>query len=421
VIDLDAARAVLRTNDLGGYTVPTRTLYPFQWNWDSAIIALGWHCFDEQRAWQEARTMFGGQWSNGLLPHILFHHESDSYFPGPDVWGAKSRVPSSSISQPPVWALAIARMLRRSAAAAAARDEVRALLPQLVDYHRWWYRDRDRHDSGLVDCYHPWESGMDNSPAWDEPLARVPGVEWEYQRRDLGHVDQAQRPTWQEYDRYLHLVEVQRKNKFDPSRLAAASPFRVIDIGIVSILSRATRELIALCRQFGLEEEAESFQAEIARTERAVGRCWSGEHRCFLSRDQISNEPLAEITTATLLPLFGRLANDKQAGQMASLIEEWLAANRFPLSSIHPESPRYDPECYWRGPVWLHINWMVADGLRAYGYSQLAERIKEGARKCIEAAAGSGYFEYYSPETGQGCGGGDFSWPAAVALLWLNE
>ena len=28
-------------NDRGGYTVPTEGLYPYQWNWDSAFVALG--------------------------------------------------------------------------------------------------------------------------------------------------------------------------------------------------------------------------------------------------------------------------------------------------------------------------------------------------------------------------------------------
>ena len=37
----DQARAILRGNDRGGYTVPTDMLYPFQWNWDSAFAAWG--------------------------------------------------------------------------------------------------------------------------------------------------------------------------------------------------------------------------------------------------------------------------------------------------------------------------------------------------------------------------------------------
>ena len=32
----DQARAILKQNDRGGYTIPTNGLYPYQWNWDSA-------------------------------------------------------------------------------------------------------------------------------------------------------------------------------------------------------------------------------------------------------------------------------------------------------------------------------------------------------------------------------------------------
>lgn len=419
MIDLDAARAILRTNDLGDYTVPTRGLYPFQWNWDSAITALGWLTFDEARAWREARSMFRGQWGNGMLPHILFHDRSESYFPGPEVWDSKSVIPSSTISQPPIWATAVNLMLRRSRAGAAARAEARELLPRLLDHHRWWYRDRDLGDTGLVESYHPWESGMDNSPAWDQPLALVPRVEWDYRRRDLGHVDQAQRPSRREYDRYLYLIDFQKQSNFEPRRLSAGSPYRVIDIGTVSILHRATRELIGLCREFEREDEIPALERELARTKAAAGRCWSAEHRCFLNWDKISDAPLRERTTACLLPLFGQLADDRQAAAMAALIEEWLDASAFSLSSTHPASPRYEPQRYWRGPVWMHVNWMIADGLRAYGHGELADRVKAESRKCIEAAGGC--FEYFNAETGKGCGGGSFSWTAAVALFWLNE
>ena len=46
------AEEVLRRNDRGGYTVPSARLYPYQWNWDSGFVALGWLTFDEPRAWQ---------------------------------------------------------------------------------------------------------------------------------------------------------------------------------------------------------------------------------------------------------------------------------------------------------------------------------------------------------------------------------
>ena len=45
----ETAQSILRANDRGGYTVPSARLYPFQWNWDAGITALGWMRFDEAR------------------------------------------------------------------------------------------------------------------------------------------------------------------------------------------------------------------------------------------------------------------------------------------------------------------------------------------------------------------------------------
>src|ERR1700693_1131379 len=78
----EQARAVLRANDRGSYCVPTARLYPFQWNWDSAFVAMGWATFDEARGWSEIESLLKGQWEDGLVPQIVFHAPSDDYFPG---------------------------------------------------------------------------------------------------------------------------------------------------------------------------------------------------------------------------------------------------------------------------------------------------------------------------------------------------
>jgi len=101
----EQARAVLRANDRGGYCVPTARLYPFQWNWDSAFVAMGWATFDEARGWSVK-----GQWEDGLVPQIVFHAPSDYYFPGPEAWGIARTPPTSGITQPLVLATAAARL-----------------------------------------------------------------------------------------------------------------------------------------------------------------------------------------------------------------------------------------------------------------------------------------------------------------------
>ena len=67
-----AAAGVLRGNDGGSYTLPSRATYPHQWNWDSALAALGWAELDPARAWTELETLAGARDGQGMIPHIAF-------------------------------------------------------------------------------------------------------------------------------------------------------------------------------------------------------------------------------------------------------------------------------------------------------------------------------------------------------------
>ena len=69
---IEQARAVMGRNDRGTYTVPTHGLYPFQWNWDSALSALGFSHFDEARAWTEIETLFAHQWDDTMCINSKF-------------------------------------------------------------------------------------------------------------------------------------------------------------------------------------------------------------------------------------------------------------------------------------------------------------------------------------------------------------
>ena len=168
---------VLQRNSRGAFTVPAHGLYPYQWLWDSAFIALGWTQVDWERAWQELLCLFDyGQGPDGMLPHIVFHEQSRDYCPGPDVWGREARAQpaTSGITQPPVVATVVRYLYEKDPDRDRARERARYLFPKLLAFHRWLYHARDPYRTGLVVIVHPWESGMDNSPAWDKPLSRVP-------------------------------------------------------------------------------------------------------------------------------------------------------------------------------------------------------------------------------------------------------
>ena len=412
----ERAVAVLRRNDRGGYSVPTDGLYPFQWNWDSGFAAMGYACFDEARAWRELGRLLEGQWPDGMVPHIVFHREDPRYFPGPDVWGIDNEPRTSGITQPPILAVCARRLFERAEDRDGARAALHRLLPKLLAYHSWYHSARDPERGGLVSLYHPWETGMDNSPAWDGPLGRVPVDRLPpYERRDTGHVDASQRPHRAEYDRYLTLVHRFRARGYDPQALYAESPFRIADVGVNSILLRADRDLLALAHELGLGEGRDELEGWVARGHAALQDLWSEATGGYRSRDQLTGEVLAVGTSASFLPLFaGAVAPERAAGLFAT-IERWAEQVRFLLPSTDPASPLFEPRRYWRGPVWLIVNWMIADGLAAYGRADLARRLRKDA---LELVRQNGFFEYFDPITGEGLGGANFTWTAAATLFW---
>ena len=147
---LRRARATLEANWTGRSTVPSRTLYPHQWSWDAAFIAVGWAHVDPPRAQLELCSLLRGQWADGRVPHIVFDPgvPEAAYFPGPAFWrshevaAAPRGVPTSGITQPPLHApaaLAIARRLP----GAQARDFLAALHPGLAAQEGYLARERD--------------------------------------------------------------------------------------------------------------------------------------------------------------------------------------------------------------------------------------------------------------------------------------
>jgi glycogen debranching enzyme len=419
----EQARSILRQNDRGGYTIPVAGLYPYQWNWDASICALGWATFDEPRAWLELQTLLKGMWRTGpqpgLLPHIIFHVPTDTYFPGPQEWGTQAiHTPlTSSISQPPLHATIVRQMLARAKDQDLARRMAKEVVQALVLHHRWWYRDRDARGDGLVIITHPWESGMDNSPAWDAALDRVPPTTRAYTRKDLDHVDGAMRPKRHDYDRYVTLLDVHRQLHFDPQLIRQQFAFRVQDIGVISILHRASQDLLALCEQFDLTAEADMLRAALNKTQASINTLWSARLGQFASRDIVQNQLIEQPVISGFLPLYAGLGSAQQQAALIQTLEQWLPETQYGLPTTRKGSAAFEPQRYWRGPVWAHINWMIADGLQRAGRADLAKRLHASTRALFDA---HGFCENYHPITGAGLGGRGFSWTASVALYWQN-
>lgn len=410
---LQHARQVLHDNDRGSYTVPTHGLYPFQWNWDSALSALGFAHFDEARAWTEIETLMAHQWEDGMVPHIIFHQDDDGYFPGPQVWDTGRPVPTSGITQPPVAGFAVRRIHDRASDKELATRKAKALLPKIHAWHQWFYRCRDPQGTGLIALLHPWESGRDNSVDWDDAFERVPtdGV-GEFDRRDTAHTNPAHRPTDEQYKRYIWLVQKFRSLGWDNSKLHDASPFRVVDPGFNAILIRSCQDVADLAGRLGMAEIATQARAMADKSIAAMETLWSdalGQYQCY---DRAADKPVDSGSIGGILAVFAPIPRDRAAA-IAARIEKLAETCTYLVPSHDPSTPEFDGLRYWRGPIWLIVNYMIADGLERADQHQMADRIRLDSLQLIEQ---SGFAENHDPITAEPCGGAHFTWTAAMVI-----
>ncbi|MGH3565766.1 MAG: MGH1-like glycoside hydrolase domain-containing protein [Pseudonocardia sp.] len=428
------AVAVLRSNWELGYTVPSRRLYPHQWSWDSAFIAIGWARVAPGRARQELESLLAAQWADGRVPQIVFNPDTprDAYFPGPDFWRSPTvpgapRLETSGLVQPPLHARAALEVYR--ADPGAGRGFLARVYPRLCAQHD--YLRRERGDSGgLAVIVHPWESGLDNSPSWDAELDGVstrPEVRAE--RRDLDHADPGERPTDRDYARYITLAERYRDHGYRDASALPEHPFVMVDPLFNALLGWSDEALAEIADVLGEPSEphrrhaVEVRDALLARHyDPAAGHFFAAggrrDGRGRAEQPRGDHSP-AEHTVGGLVPLVLDLPGDVVEALVRTAAGPRFALNdRVPLPSYDLTGAAFDPTRYWRGPAWVNTSWLILRGLRRHGRHAEATSLRAAL---LAATRQGGFREYYHPLGGAGHGSTDFSWSAALTLDVLAE
>jgi mannosylglycerate hydrolase len=429
-----SAENVLRGNDNGGYTVPSRVTYPHQWNWDSALAALGWAELDPARAWRELETLAGARDREGMVPHIAFHTRVPDrvngrlrgalttvarpyarYLPGPRWWGRRLSVDGrriSGITQPPVAAICM-RILFESH---PDEDRARALLTPLLGWHRFLLEERDPRGTGEPVLIHPWESGRDNAVEWDAPLWRVMPEVTVVHRRDTHSVDAAERPSDEHYRRFLTLVRRGTRVDWPQSRLARGGAFRVLDPGFSATLARACADLGWLAEQLGETRIAEESHAASVRVADALRSRVDADG--LIRAVDMTDESTLDVTSAgSGLALLTPGLQREHVEAVRELVTTGALASPYGVRSLDREHPDRSSRNYWRGPVWTNVTWLCALALEEYGDPVAAAKLRF---RMMEAIEGGGMREYFVPDSGRGLGARDFAWTAALCLRELS-
>jgi len=427
---IQLAKTILDFNWTGEYTKPGPRLYPHQWSWDSALISIGYAHYDRERAEKEMRHLFEAQWKNGLIPQIVFNPHFHNYFPGPGFWHAKEspNAPehrkTSGVVLPPVHATAVLRIYQHAEDKEEAEKFLKYAFHKLESWHEYLYRDRDPEGEGLVYIRHPWESGMDNSPMWDAIMQRMQlraGEIPKYQRADTHTVSAQDRPTSASYDRFAYLVKFFAAREYDEVRIREDCPFLVQDVLFNSLLCQSGQDLAEIARILG--EDPSPFEESAQKTARAIDdKLWDEEHGIYLDYDLVADRPIHVYPAPNFLPLYAGVPDKERAKRMVDSLENsgfgLSDEDTTPVPSYDMRGFGFSPVQYWRGPVWININWFLMHGLKRHGYDEHAERLR---KTIIELCRDQGFYEYFDPTTGQGHGSNLFSWSAALLLDVLMD
>ena len=457
----DAAARVLETNWTGRYTVPATGLYPHQWSWDSAFIAIGTRHREPARARAELVTLLDAQWSDGRVPQIVYDvGRDDDYAPGAGFW----RSATSGLVQPPVHAWA-AWLVHCADPAGSAREGFLArVYHRLARWHEYLHGPRAG-AVGLPVTKHPWETGTDNSPLWDAALERVPPeARTAIRRPDLQHAGTGERPGSRDYRRYYRLAEAYRDAGCAddvPIGFAMVCPLFTSVLAVSELaLARMARSLpdagggAPSDVERGAGGDAGTHEATAARVVASMdAHLWDDDLGLYVALDDTTGERVRRATVNGLVPLLlaggpteararteaspsagttpagtapagapaaARAAVAGQAPPVTGRAERLLATLTGPgflgggpfLPSTSREDPAFDPALYWRGPAWFNTSWLLLRAVRALGRDDLAVRLGEH----FAVAAPEGFPEYIDPDTGAGRGTRQFSWTAALTL-----
>ena len=409
---VEIAKEVLKNNRRSGYTLPTNNkLYPAQWNWDSAFIALGYSYFNMDYAIKELETLLTGQWDDGMIPHILFHDNDESYFPNRKTWECGNKISSSGITQPPIIATIVKKILDQNKLDQGQMKKMETIVKKLKKYLDWFYNYRDTNKIGLVSIIHPWESGLDNSPIWDSPLDKVKIEEnLKYERRDLNVSKSENRPLKKDYDAYITLLNQFKKDKYNPSKIVNESMFNVIDIGFNSIVIRATKDLIEVGKIFNLNFS--DLENKISLSEESLIKFYKEEEQSFFSYDFKNHNLIKVDAISNYFILFADLKNKEINNKIISKLKKYNSQREYFFTTVNPKDKTFEETRYWRGPVWINSNWIIYQGLinKDKNFSELLKN------KTLELLENKKFHEYYNFKNGDCLGANNFSWSAALYL-----
>ena len=328
--------------------MPSKFGYVGLWLWDNAMHSLAYRHVDAELARNQIRAMLACQLPNGMLPDVVYDDGIVSSLDHPIM---------GEVTKPPILAWAVLKLHET----APDFDFLTEVYAPLVHLNSWWVSMNDDDGDGLIQYNHPYSSGLDDSPLWDQGM---------------------------------------------PVESPELNTYMCVQMGSLALIAEALK----------MDAEANMWRRRAnAMVARMIEHFWDPEAGLFwVLKD---HQPVKVVTPFNLYPLWtGQLPPDIRARLLAHLRNPDMFWGQFLLPTVARNDPHYDPQTMWRGPVWANINYFFIEALHQIGENDLANQIRKHTLEMIMAH--EDIYEYYDAETGAPPPNAvnTFGWTAAVFI-----
>jgi putative isomerase len=327
---------------------PSMIHYVGVWQWDAFFHALAYRHVEKHLAQDQIRIVLDHQREDGMIPDAI-HDE-----------GTVTRLNfpvDADVTKPPLIAWAAYKLYEMD----GDHEFLDEIYEPIVRWNNWWFEHNDTDGNGLCEYQHPFSSGLDDSPLWDDGMP--------VEAPDL--------------NTYLYLQQ---------------------------------ESLAKIASVIGKDDDAALWRGRAeAMAQRLRELAWDEESGFFWARRNGSRVNVR--TPFNLFPLItGRMPAEITDRLVTHLTDERQFWTRYPVATVAMDDPTYTPGKMWRGPTWVNVNYLLIEGLQRSGYTDLARELRRRTLDLINSR--DDIYEYYDPVSGENppSAASMFGWSSAVFI-----
>lgn len=310
---------------------PSKAHYVGSWQWDNYFHALAFRYTDPALASDQIRFMLDHQLPDGMIPDAVYDEGAITFLEIPI---------AAAVTKPPIVAWVAMHIFEKTNDSSLLGD----IYEPLVRWNNWWFGLNDDDSDGIVQYSHPFSSGLDDSPLWDEGM-----------------------------------------------------PVEAVDLN--TYLCIQMEALSRMAHILGRNREATMWERK-AQTlaHRIVEHFYDPQAGLFWF--QKDHKRIEVLTPFSLYPLWtGRLSAAMNKRLVDHLTDPQQFWTTHPLPTVAVCDAKYNPFQMWRGPVWININYIFVEALQRTGYESIAAELTERTLQLVMRQ--SDIYEYYHPDTGE--------------------